>query len=535
MNERIDFREELKHIERLLGKEEYTAGARECVIVIEQALQYVLHRNLEQVDEGVRAKVQNAVRKRDRRGQGIKGLTMGQLSNVLQESKFLEAWAQASGTDLTRARLIDLDEVRKLRNKFMHEARKASRSEATFLSECLRVILEDFGLVSREEVKRLDSIGGEWTKPVLQHVEAPGQLGMKLEKSDFQALTQLVQNLPEFGMERERRRLVAGALEGEPNADAMLARLDLGGSPMGAAIEIVRFLQGFGQVADGKQVLGVFLNSLKPYLGGEQAEFIDTLFTQYPLDASLITDRPIDQWRGEDSAEAIKEKIIGENTLRHINMLELALEAAKAVVHLRVINENGQEAFGTGFMITTDLLMTNHHVIATPREATATEYTFNYQLGIDGKMLDVAPAQAMDDGVFYTNPELDYTILQLANEPGQEFGYVCLKSVRANKDDRVAIIQHPGGHFKQISMQNNFVAYADTRVVQYTTSTLPGSSGAPVFDDHFEVIAIHHSGGQLKDPGTGRYELRNEGTSACAMLEDLQHHAPQIHRLLGDF
>ena len=71
MNNHIDFRQELKHIERLLGKEEYTAGARESVIVIEQALQYVLQRNLEQVDEGVRTKVQNAVRKRNRRGQGI--------------------------------------------------------------------------------------------------------------------------------------------------------------------------------------------------------------------------------------------------------------------------------------------------------------------------------------------------------------------------------------------------------------------------------------------------------------------------------
>ena len=116
----------------------------------------------------------------------------------------------------------------------------------------------------------------------------------ELEESDFQALTQLLQSLPEFGIDHERRRLVAGALEGEPKADMMLARLNLSGAPMGAAIETVRFLQGFGQVADGKQALGVFLNFLKPYLGGEQAEFIDTLFAQYPLDASLIMDRTID-------------------------------------------------------------------------------------------------------------------------------------------------------------------------------------------------------------------------------------------------
>ena len=39
-------------------------------------------------------------------------------------------------------------------------------------------------------------------------------------------------------------------------------------------------------------------------------------------------------------------------------------------------------------------------------------------------------------------------------------------------------------------MQNNFVAYADANIVQYATSTLPGSSGSPVFDDEFKVVAI---------------------------------------------
>jgi len=32
------------------------------------------------------------------------------------------------------------------------------------------------------------------------------------------------------------------------------------------------------------------------------------------------------------------------------------------------------------------------------------------------------------------------------------------------RDDRVAIIQHPGGHLKKISVQNNFVAYADANL-----------------------------------------------------------------------
>ncbi len=529
----MDFRPEIQEIISLLQGEHYSAAVRHCMTAIEQALKDILKQSLPKLEPEVRNKIQKAVRKRDNFGKGIDGLTMGALIHVIRESNFLDAWPRVSGKDASRARMLALDELRKLRNKFAHELRKAIESEADFLFKYLRVILEDFDLVSAEEMKSLVPTGGGRMKLVPQHVETPVQLGIKLEKFDFQTLTQLVQNLPEFGMERERRRLVAGALEGESKADMMLARLDLGGSPMGAAIDTVRYLQGFGQVADGKQALGVFLNFLKPYLGAEHVEFIESLFTRYPLDAALISNRPIDLWRGKENPEAIKEKIIGENTLRHVNMFELALEAAKAVVHLRVTRENGQEEFGMGFMIAADLLMTNHHVIASSQEATATEYTFNYQLGFDGIMLDVTPARAIPDGVFYTHQALDFTILQLAGEPGRKFGYVCLKPVRASKDDRVAIIQHPGGHFKQISMQNNFVTYADAQIVQYITSTLPGSSGSPVFDDTFEVIAIHHSGGQLEGPGSGRYELRNEGTSACAILEDVQRHAPHIYCLLG--
>jgi V8-like Glu-specific endopeptidase len=121
--------------------------------------------------------------------------------------------------------------------------------------------------------------------------------------------------------------------------------------------------------------------------------------------------------------------------------------------------------------------------------------------------------------------------MQMDNPP--DFGALTLQPVQVRKDERVAIIQHPGGHLKQISMQNNFVAYADVRVVQYTTSTLPGSSGSPVFNEDFKVVAIHHSGGMLLEPGTDRYYLRNEGMSMIAVLDDLKANAPAIEGRLA--
>ncbi len=352
-------------------------------------------------------------------------------------------------------------------------------------------------------------------------------MAVQLSRSDFQRLIRIVQNLPDFANVRDRRRLVAGALEGIDQANIILARLDLDGTPMGVAVEVVRFLAQFGQVAYGKEALSVFLNYIQPFMGDEDAAFIVALFEKYPLDALIAPDRPIDRWHGDDNAATVQEKIFGENTLRPVYMLELALEAAKAVVHLRIPKENGQVALGTGFIVARDLLMTNYHVIATPEEAEGTEVSFNYQLDRNGVLCEPVSARTLPGGLFFTNVHLDFTVVQLDTPP--DFGVLTLRAVKVRKDDRVAIIQHPGGHLKQISMQNNFVAYADSHVVQYTTNTLPGSSGSPVFNDDFEVVALHHSGGLLLEPGTGRRYLRNAGTTMIAMLDDLKQHASEIY------
>jgi V8-like Glu-specific endopeptidase len=353
------------------------------------------------------------------------------------------------------------------------------------------------------------------------------KLTVQLYKPDFDRLSRIVQNLPDFANVRDRRRLISGALEGVPQIDVILGRIDLDGTPMGVSVEVVRFLSKFGQVAYGKEALSVFLNYIQPFTGDEDSEFIFELFQTYPLDVPATPSKLIDRWRGSISVADVQEKIIGENTLRHIYILNLAIEAAKAVVHLRLPN-----GAGTGFMITPDLLMTNHHVIASREQAEQTEYTFNYQLDINGKESSVHIAQGLQGGAFYTNVELDYTVVSLKDLP--DFGSpLVFKSKQMRKDDRVAIIQHPGGHLKKISMQNNFIAYADAKVVQYTTSTLPGSSGSPVFDDDFQVIAIHHSGGNLTEPSTGRRYLRNAGTSAIALLNDLKHNAPEIYSRLN--
>lgn len=124
--------------------------------------------------------------------------------------------------------------------------------------------------------------------------------------------------------------------------------------------------------------------------------------------------------------------------------------------------------------------------------------------------------------------ELDYTIVQLADVP-KGITPLTLRPDIVKRDSRLTIIQHPGGDYKKISLMNNFVEYTDENVVQYTTSTEPGSSGSPVLNDDFHVVAIHHSGGSLPEPATKRRYLRNEGIRISAILNDLRQAAPQIY------
>lgn len=347
---------------------------------------------------------------------------------------------------------------------------------------------------------------------------------VKLSQQDFRELVELVQGIPDFAQGRDRRGLVAAALEGSPRADTILAGLDLDGSPRSAAVEVVKSLADFGQVAYGKEALGVFLGYLQGIVGEEQGAFIASLLSTYPMnDVGAVRNLHIDHWRGTESVQDVREKIIGENTLRDISILEIAQEAARAVVRVGL-----PAGAGSGFMIAPDLLMTNHHVIASRQDAARAELMFNYELDRSGKAREPVTVGSVEGGLFHTHPGLDYTVFQLAGPPA--FGApLQLRSVIVQRDARVSIIQHPGGHFKKISMQNNFVAYADRQVVQYYTSTQPGSSGSPVFNDAFEVVAIHHSGGMLEEPGSGRRYLRNAGSSMVAVLEDLKRNAPEIH------
>ena len=91
-----------------------------------------------------------------------------------------------------------------------------------------------------------------------------------------------------------------------------------------------------------------------------------------------------------------------------------------------------------------------------------------------GASIPVVPPPT-DSTVIPDAPRLTLVI----GNPGAEWGTLPLPGADVTVDvgDTVFIIQHPNGGPKQIAMAGNQVAYVDARLIQYTTDTLPGSSG----------------------------------------------------------
>jgi V8-like Glu-specific endopeptidase len=144
---------------------------------------------------------------------------------------------------------------------------------------------------------------------------------------------------------------------------------------------------------------------------------------------------------------------------------------------------------------------------------------------VEGLALKMTEFDFDPDNGFATSPKEahDWTAIKLKGDANSYWGALKMKPNTIEKNNRVSIIQHPNGLHKQIAIHHNFVRYVDDQIVQYLTDTLPGSSGSPVFDDYWNLIALHHSGGNIREPGTKRIAFRNEGIHINQVIEGLKN------------
>lgn len=210
------------------------------------------------------------------------------------------------------------------------------------------------------------------------------------------------------------------------------------------------------------------------------------------------------------------ERIINENDLLSITFLRRGAVVSKSVGRVVVRNQFGRfDGYGTGFMVSPRLMLTNNHVLRTPAGAAQSSIQFDYYETAPGQPTTPSSYRLEPQVFFQTDFDLDYTLVAVAerNEQGHKvrdrgWNPLIPQSGKAVVGERVNIIQHPGGEPLQVAIHDNKIVDLVDAFLHYTTDTNRGSSGSPVYNDQWEVAALHHAGVVERD-AQGRILMLN--------------------------
>jgi V8-like Glu-specific endopeptidase/lysophospholipase L1-like esterase len=263
-------------------------------------------------------------------------------------------------------------------------------------------------------------------------------------------------------------------------------------------------LESSTQLSPGKETM-IDANDLDPEAFRELVDHRGRELLEIPLPPTNDENR-----RKEIEVDITQhfEKISGGADFLPANFLYRGAEAAAAVCRVNLPGGSG-----TGFLIgTSNFIMTNNHVIADIDEARDAVAEFRFEEGGASLMINLNP-----DRFFVTSKELDFTIVGCDDEGLDVFDPIPLlrNPSTVTRGEKVNIIQHPRGRPKEVALHNNNVLRVKDKVVWYETDTEPGSSGSPVFNNTWDLVALHHAGWIENGVTT------NEGVRMAAIVSHL--------------
>jgi len=253
-----------------------------------------------------------------------------------------------------------------------------------------------------------------------------------------------------------------------------------------------------------------------------------------PLEAEGEVDRrPKAALRGRlqmnlKSADGRETTQGARNNFLPVSFLANGADVSRSVARVVVPDTN---QMGTGFLCAPGILLTNFHVLQSPEAARSARVEFDF-VSDD----TVAPTTFRLDPdacfIFDLVEARDYVLVGVG--PRQSgpleldyFGWCPLSPARDKHalGEFANIIQHPDGRDKQVVLQDNLIAARGDFVLHYLADTEGGSSGSPVFNNFWQVIALHHWGEALH-PITGSPELSphkvNEGIRISQIVSHIE-------------
>lgn len=299
------------------------------------------------------------------------------------------------------------------------------------------------------------------------------------------------------------------------------------------------WLQQYVRVADAF-ALGTTLRQMEqiwrlPELGDPAAQALLDLQRAALLqktNANIpITARDINRFR---ATSVQLEAVFGADHFDSLENYRRGLDRCACVARIGRTSETG---VGTGFVVPGELLgltpekafvlVTNAHVISEdesernrgalhPSEAVVTF----------AAMPNVSPDREFQvNKILYSSgrEELDVTVAQLSSDISDITAYPLAPVLPARKSKaQVRVIGHPAGRILSFSV-NELLDHQSPRV-HYRTATEGGSSGSPVFNQEWKLIALHHAGGQAVpklNGEDGSYQA-NEGIWIGAIRQGIE-------------
>jgi tetratricopeptide (TPR) repeat protein/V8-like Glu-specific endopeptidase len=271
--------------------------------------------------------------------------------------------------------------------------------------------------------------------------------------------------------------------------------------------------------------LGSILKVLLPDVGLEDARVIATLIVIYHLyvrlelrehlavryqipqmisaDVQQHDDDTGSFWQGPTFADDVQlQSWLKPNPdMLDMGLLIRAGEQAGAVCQVELPH---RARFGTGFLISPTLVVTNYHVLKFFTDEDVVENLRNivFRFGYVSSNEDKEPERYK---LAPSNPllrwsgtdKLDYALLRLEDSitamPDMKPLRYNLQPLREHMG--MYILQHPEGETMKLAISNNGVvrSYPERGIVHYVTNARVGASGSPCFNEYWEVVALHHA------------------------------------------
>ncbi len=201
------------------------------------------------------------------------------------------------------------------------------------------------------------------------------------------------------------------------------------------------------------------------------------------------------------------ESHLEKQTSFPINWFDRALAAARSVC--RIVREDGE--MGTGFLVEGGRLLTCNHTLPDKKAIETTRAEFLFDKRTDGSTGQPLTFQ-LDAEDFVASPtdQLNFTMVRVVDTAGQLGSLGFLQADVAGRQleegEPLLLIQHALGQDKKVSLAA-FRGAEEGRLF-YERVSKPGSSGGPVLDGEFRVVAMQEGarnrGGEWGEVSFGR-------------------------------